>query len=118
MPEKREDSKLIKYMKILTAISLGKDRNKEIAKMLDTDKSFAAKKIKEMEEQGLIYKEGEGKETRYAVNKFNVLEFLQGKVVIKWPEELKKEKELKEKTSEKEEKLELKKAEPDEPDMK
>ena len=70
---------------------MGKDRNKELAKVLDTDKSFAAKKVKELEERGLIQKEGEGKETRYSVVNFNVLKFLQSKVIIT----VKKEKEVK-----------------------
>lgn len=70
---------------------MGKDRNKELAKVLDTDKSFASKKIKDLEKRGLIQKNGEGKETRYSLVNFNVFKFLQSKVVII----VKKEKEVK-----------------------
>jgi predicted transcriptional regulator len=80
----RETKKIVRDLKIITAISLGKNRNKDLAKLLDTDKSFASKKVKELEEQGLIRKEGEGKEVRYEVNEFNVMKFLQSRVVIKW----------------------------------
>lgn len=83
---KRDEQKALKDLKIITAISIGKDRNKEIASVLDTDKSFAAKKVKDLEERGLVYKEGAGKETRYKLNPLRVLEFLQRKVVIKWRE--------------------------------
>ena len=83
-PREIKPEKLVKDLKILTAISLGKDRNKELAKVLDTDKSFTSKKVKELEEQGLIRKEGEGKDVRYEVNEFNVMKFLQSRVVIKW----------------------------------
>lgn len=79
---KREAQKTLQDLKIITAISLGKDRNKELAKVLDTDKSFAAKKIKNLEERGLIQKSGEGKATRYSLINFNVFKFLQSKVVI------------------------------------
>jgi len=79
---KRETNKMVKDLKIITAISLGKDRNKELAKVLDTDKSFAAKKIKDLEQRGLVHKEGAGKKTRYRVDIFNVMKFLQSKVVI------------------------------------
>lgn len=79
---KRELDRMIKYMKILTAISLGKNRNKELAKLLNTDKSFTSKQIKELEKQGLVKRVGEGKETRYFLNQFNVFKFLQSKVVI------------------------------------
>lgn len=79
---KREAQKTLQDLKIITAISLGKDRNKELAKILDTDKSFAAKKIKNLEERGLIQKSGEGKATRYSLINFNVFKFLQSKVVI------------------------------------
>ena len=92
MPEannKREANKLMRDLKIITAISVGKNRNKDLAKVLDTDKSFASKKVKELEEQGLIRKEGEGKEVRYEVNEFNVIKFLQSRVVIRWPEKKK-----------------------------
>jgi predicted transcriptional regulator len=88
---KREAKKALQDLKIITAISMGKDRNKELAKVLDTDKSFAAKKVKELEERGLVQKNGEGKETRYSVVNFNVFKFLQSKVVIT----VKKEKEVK-----------------------
>jgi|TARA_Y100000294_G_C8460086_1_gene298219 DNA-binding HxlR family transcriptional regulator len=80
----RETKKIVRDLKIITAISLGKNRNKDLAKLLDTDKSFASKKVKELEEQGLVRKEGEGKEVRYEVNEFNVMKFLQSRVVIKW----------------------------------
>lgn len=84
---KREEKKLMRDLKIITAISMGKDRNKELAKVLDTDKSYAAKRVKELEDLGLVQKEGEGKETRYRLNEFNVFKFLQSKVVIKWKKE-------------------------------
>ncbi len=80
----RKEQKIMKDMKIITAISMGQDRNKDIAKVLDTDKSFASKKIKDLEDRGLIFREGEGKETRYKVNPSAVMRFLQAKVVIKW----------------------------------
>ena len=83
-PKKRDEKKVMRDLKIITAISMGKDRNKELAKVLDTDKSYTAKRVKELEEQGLVRREGEGKETRYRVNEFNVLRFLQSRVVIKW----------------------------------
>lgn len=79
----REAQNRLKDLKIITAILLGKKRNKELAKVLDTDKSFTSKKIKGLEEQGLVEKVGEGKETKYEINEFNVLRFLQRKVVIK-----------------------------------
>ena len=82
-PREIKPEKLVKDLKILTAISLGKDRNKELAKVLDTDKSFTSKKVKELEEQGLISKVGDGKETRYRINPFHVMQFLQSTVVIK-----------------------------------
>ena len=78
----RDEKKQLSNLKIITAINLGKDRNKDIAKFLDTDKSFAAKKVKELEEKGLVIKEGEGKNVRYRVNEFNVLSFLKSKVII------------------------------------
>jgi predicted transcriptional regulator len=81
-PREIKPEKLVKDLKILTAISLGKDRNKELAKVLDTDKSFTSKKVKELEEQGLISKVGDGKETRYRINPFHVMQFLQSTVVI------------------------------------
>ncbi len=74
--------KLVKDLRIITAISLGKDRNKELAKFLDTDKSFTSKKVRELEQRGLIKKEGEGKETRYSLDIFNVMRFLQSRIII------------------------------------
>lgn len=88
---KRDEKKLMRDLKIITAISMGKDRNKELAKVLDTDKSYAAKRVKELEDLGLVNREGEGKETRYRVNEFNVLKFLQSKVVIKWKKDKEQE---------------------------
>ncbi len=90
---KRETSNRMKDLKILTAIMLGKDRNKELSKVLDTDKSFTSKQVKGLEEKGLIYKEGTGKDVRYEVNKFRALEFLQSKIVIKWKKEDEEKKE-------------------------
>ena len=84
--DKRQAKKLVRDLKIITAISVGKNRNKDLAKVLDTDKSFASKKVKELEEQGLIRREGDGKEVRYELNEFNIIKFLQAKVVIKWQE--------------------------------
>ena len=91
--EEIKPEKLVKDLKIITAISLGKDRNKELAKVLDTDKSFTSKKVKELEEKGLISKIGEGKETRYKLNPFHVMQFLQSTIVIttKKKKEVKKE---------------------------
>ena len=87
--DKREAKKLVRDLKIITAISVGKNRNKDLAKVLDTDKSFASKKEKELEEQGLVRREGDGKEVRYELNEFNIVKFLQSKVVIKWQEKKK-----------------------------
>jgi len=87
--DKREAKKLVRDLKIITAISVGKNRNKDLAKVLDTDKSFASKKVKELEEQGLVRREGDGKEVRYELNEFNIVKFLQSKVVIKWQEKKK-----------------------------
>ena len=84
--EKREAKKVMRDLKIITAISVGKNRNKDLAKVLDTDKSYAAKKIKELEKRGLVNKEGSGKDVRYSVNEFNVLKFLQSRVIITWQE--------------------------------
>ena len=81
---KRETHNRMKQMKIITAILLGKNRNKDLAKVLDTDKSFASKQIKEMEKQGLVKRGGFGRDVTYEVDTFNVMKFLQGKVVIKW----------------------------------
>ena len=91
--EEIKSEKLVKDLKIITAISLGKDRNKELAKVLDTDKSFTSKKVKELEKKGLISKIGEGKETRYKLNPFHVMQFLQSTIVIttKKKKEVKKE---------------------------
>ena len=80
--EEIKPEKLVKDLKIITAISLGKDRNKELAKVLDTDKSFTSKKVRELEKKGLISKIGDGKETRYRINPFHVMQFLQSTVVI------------------------------------
>ena len=80
---KRETNSQMKKMKIITAILLGKKRNKDLAQVLDTDKSFATKQIKEMERQGLVTREGIGKDVTYEVDQFNVMKFLQGKVIIK-----------------------------------
>ncbi|MGC8885144.1 MAG: hypothetical protein ACP5JY_01470 [Candidatus Nanoarchaeia archaeon] len=82
--KKRETHKLLSQLKVILAIALGHQKNKDLAKVLDTDKSFAAKQIKELEAQGLIKKEGSGKHTTYQINNLNVLNFLQTKVVIKW----------------------------------
>ncbi len=90
-PSKRDEKKLMRDLKIITAISMGKDRNKELAKVLDTDKSYTAKRVKELEDLGLVKREGIGKETRYRVNEFNVLRFLQSKVVIRWKRETEEE---------------------------
>ncbi len=79
---KPKNDKMVKDLKIITAISLGKDRNKDLAKVLDTDKSFTSKKVKDLEERGLISKIGEGKETRYRLNPFHVMQFLQSTIVI------------------------------------
>ncbi len=87
--DKREAKKLVRDLKIITAISVGKNRNKDLAKVLDTDKSFASKKVKELEDQGLVRREGDGKEVRYELNEFNIVKFLQSKVVIKWQEKKK-----------------------------
>ena len=85
--KKRETHNALKDLKILTAIMLGKDRNKELSSVLDTDKSFTSKQIKSLQEKGLVRREGEGKNVRYEVDKFNLLKFLQLKVVIKWKKE-------------------------------
>jgi hypothetical protein len=58
---------------------------------LDTDKSFTSKKVRALEKQGLLVKSGEGKSTKYEVNEFNVLRFLQSRVVIKVKKEEKDE---------------------------
>lgn len=80
----REEKLALRDLKIITAISIGKTRNKEIAKLLDTDKSYTSKRIKALEEQGLVFKEGDGKNTRYQVNQPRVLRFLTKKVSIKY----------------------------------
>lgn len=80
----KDEKKVVRDLKIITAISVGKDRNKDIAELLDTDKSFASKKINKLCEEGLIFKEGEGKDTRYRLNPSRILGFLQRRVVIKW----------------------------------
>ena len=80
---KREEKKETRDLKILTAILLGKNKNKDLAEFLDTDKSYASKKVRDLEKQGLVDKKGEGKDVIYEVNKFNFTKFLQSKVVIK-----------------------------------
>ena len=82
--DRRESHNLIRDMKIITAILLGKKQNNELSKVLDTDKSFTSKQIKGREERGLIKKETTGREVRYSVDQFNVMKFLQTRVVIKW----------------------------------
>jgi hypothetical protein len=82
--DRRESHNLIRDMKIITAILLGKKQNNELSKVLDTDKSFTSKQIKGLEERGLIKKETTGREVRYSVDQFNVMKFLQTRVVIKW----------------------------------
>lgn len=81
---KRDAHNLLKNLKILTAIMLGKNKNKELSRVLNTDKSFMSKQIKDLEEQGLVTREGEGKETKYEVDRFNMMKFLESKVVVKW----------------------------------
>lgn len=81
---KRETHKTLKDLKILAAIMLGKKSNKELSKVLDTDKSFTSKQIKQLEKEGLVHKTGEGKKTKYEVNEFNVMKFLTSKVVFRW----------------------------------
>ncbi len=81
---KREAHNMLRNMKIITAIMLGKNKNNELAHVLDTDKSFTSKQIKELEEQGLVTREGMGKDITYAVDRFNVMKFLESRVVIKW----------------------------------
>tara|TARA_Y100000310_G_C20493108_1_gene720222 strand:+ start:91 stop:417 length:327 start_codon:yes stop_codon:yes gene_type:complete len=80
----RAEKKMLNDLRIITAISLGQDRNKELARFLDTDKSFTSKKVRKLCEEGLVFKEGEGKDVRYTVNRNKVLNFLQSRVVIKW----------------------------------
>ncbi len=80
---KREAHNLAQTFRIITAILLGKNKNKDLAQALNTDKSFASKQVKELEEQGLVKKEEEGREVKYVVDPFNVMKFLQSKVVIK-----------------------------------
>lgn len=79
---KREASKFIRDLKIITAISMGKNRNKDLAHFLNTDKSHASKKIKELEKKGLVYKEGERRNIIYRVNQSAVTRLLQSKVTI------------------------------------
>jgi len=82
MAEEDKSGKDLRSLRIITAISLGKNRNKELAKVLDTDKSFTSKKVKELEDEGLIRREGEGRGTRYSLNTSRVLRFLKSRVVI------------------------------------
>ncbi len=84
---RRETHNLLKHLKILTAIMLGKDKNKELSQVLDADKSFTSKQIRELEVAGLVKKEVEGREVKYSVDKFNLMKFLQQKVIIKWKKE-------------------------------
>ncbi|MEK6923111.1 MAG: winged helix-turn-helix domain-containing protein [Nanoarchaeota archaeon] len=84
---RRELNNLVRRMKILTAIMLGNHQNKELSKVLDTDKSFTSKQIKELEDEGLIKRETDGREVKYEVDKFNLLKFLNTKVAIKWKKE-------------------------------
>ncbi|MBI4096075.1 MAG: winged helix-turn-helix transcriptional regulator [DPANN group archaeon] len=79
---KREANNIAQTFRIITAILLGKNRNKELAQTLQTDKSFVAKQVKELEERGLVKKEEDGREVRYVADQFNILKFLQSKVVI------------------------------------
>lgn len=81
---KRDTQKVLKDLKILTAIMLGKKSNKELSKVLDTDKSFTSKQIKKLEKEGLVHKTGEGKKIKYEVNEFNVMRFLTSRVVFRW----------------------------------
>jgi predicted transcriptional regulator len=74
-------------MKILTAILLGNQQNKELSRVLDTDKSFTSKQIKELEDEGLVKREIDGREVKYEVDRFNLLKFLSTKVTIKWKKE-------------------------------
>ena len=80
---KREANNLAQTFRIITAILLGKNKNKDLAQALNTDKSFASKQVKELEEQGLVKKEEDGREVKYVVDPFNVMKFLQSKVIIK-----------------------------------
>ena len=80
---KREAHNLLQDMRIITAILLGKKKNKDLSQVLQTDKSFTSKQIKDLEDQGLVKREGEGKDVNYEVDTWNVLKFLQSKVVIK-----------------------------------
>ena len=82
--DQRERHNIMKNLKILAAIMLGKKSNKELSKVLDTDKSYTSKQIKQLQEQGLINKKGEGKKTEYEVNEFNAMKFLSSKIVLKW----------------------------------
>lgn len=79
---KREANNIAQTFRIITAILLGKNRNKELAQTLQTDKSFVAKQVKELEERGLVKKEEDGREVRYVADQFNILKFLQSKVII------------------------------------
>jgi hypothetical protein len=87
---KRETHNMLQDMKIITAILLGKNKNKELSQALQTDKSFTSKQIKDLEEKGLVKREGEGKDVSYEVDSWNVLKFLQSKIVIKWKKEQEK----------------------------
>lgn len=79
---KRQANKFIRDLKIITAISMGKNRNKDLARFLNTDKSHASKKIRELEKKGLVQREGEKRNIVYRVNHSAVSRLLQSKVVI------------------------------------
>ena len=84
---KRETNNLLQQLRIITTILLGKKSNKELSQTLQMDKSFASKQVRELEEQGLVKKESEGREVRYEVDQFNLMKLLQSKIVIKWKKE-------------------------------
>ena len=79
---KRDANNFIRDLKIITAISLGKNRNKDLARFLDTDKSHASKKIRELEEKGLVTRVKERRSVTYRVNNSAVTRLLQSKVII------------------------------------
>ncbi|UCD03999.1 MAG: winged helix-turn-helix transcriptional regulator [Candidatus Woesearchaeota archaeon] len=79
---KRDANNFIRDLKIITAISLGKNRNKDLARFLDTDKSHASKKIRELEEKGLVTRVKERRSVTYRVNHSAVTRLLQSRVVI------------------------------------
>lgn len=79
---RRKANKFIRDLKIITAISLGKNRNKELARFLDTDKSHAAKKVKELEDKGLVSRIKKKKKVIYKLNPSAISKLLQSRVVI------------------------------------